>query len=67
MSTREETRRGSTAQSEYVIKPLAPLYAAAEPYVLPMFRVVTGLWLFPHGLPKIFGTAGTGEFLESVG
>ncbi len=68
MSTREETRRDSTAQSEYVIKPLAPVYAAAEPYVLPMFRVVTGLWLLPHGLPKIFGgAAGTGEFLESVG
>jgi putative oxidoreductase len=64
MSMRQDT----TDRSDVLIKPLAPVYAAAEPYVLPMFRVVTGLWLLPHGLPKIFGgAAGTGEFLESIG
>jgi putative oxidoreductase len=64
MSTRQDT----TTESNFVIKPLAPVYAAAEPYMLPLLRIVTGLWLLPHGLPKVFGgAAGTGEFLESVG
>lgn len=62
------TTRQDMTQDTTLIKPLAPVYAAAEPYTLPMLRIVAGLWLLPHGLPKIFGgAAGTGEFLESVG
>lgn len=62
------TREDATPQSNLVIKPLAPVYAAAEPYMLPMLRIVTGLWLLPHGWPKVTGgAAGTAEFLESVG
>jgi putative oxidoreductase len=62
MSMTEET-----TQSNLIIKPLAPVYAAAEPYVLPLLRVITGLWLLPHGIPKIGSFGGTAEFLGGLG
>lgn len=62
------TRQDSTQETpEPLIKPLAPVYAAAEPYALPLLRVVAGLWFLPHGLPKIGGFSGTAAFLADVG
>jgi putative oxidoreductase len=67
MSMREEARQETTPQSDLVIKPLAPVYAAAEPYVMALFRVITGLWLLPHAMPKIANPGGTADFLASIG
>ena len=67
MSTRADLRQESTPYSNLLIKPLAPVYAAAEPYALPLLRVVTGLWLLPHGIPKIGNFSGTAEFLAGLG
>lgn len=67
MSTRADMRQERTGQSDVLIKPLAPVYAAAEPYALPVLRVVTGLWLLPHGIPKIGNFGGTTEFLGGLG
>jgi len=67
MSMRPEMRQETTADSNFYIRPLAPVYAAAEPYVLPLLRVVTGLWLLPHGLPKIGNFGETAEFLAGLG
>ena len=63
MSTRQEM----TPDSDLMIKSLAPVYAATEPYALPLLRVVTGLWLLPHGIPKIGSFGGTAEFLGGLG
>jgi putative oxidoreductase len=63
MSMRQET----TPHSNLLIKPLASVYAATEPYVLPLLRIVTGLWLLPHGIPKIGNFGGTAEFLGGLG
>ena len=59
MSTRADLRQETTRRSDILIKPLAPVYAAAEPYALPVLRIVTGLWLLPHGIPKIGNFGGT--------
>ena len=67
MSMRQDARQDTTQRSTLLIKPLAPVYAATEPYALPLLRIVTGLWLLPHGIPKIGGFAGTAEFLGSIG
>ncbi|MFW6077704.1 MAG: DoxX family protein [Hyphomicrobiales bacterium] len=67
MSTRQEATQDTTPESSLLVKPLAPVYAAAEPYALPLLRVVTGLWFLPHGIPKIGGFAGTAEFLANTG
>ena len=67
MSTRHDLRQETTLRSNLLVKPLAPIYAAAEPYALPLLRVVTGLWLLPHGIPKIGNFAGTAEFLGGLG
>ena len=37
---------------------LANIYAAAEPYALPLLRAVLGLILIPHGCQKLFGWFG---------
>jgi putative oxidoreductase len=34
---------------------LSPIYAGLEPLTSPLLRVVTGLWLIPHGAHKLFG------------
>ena len=67
MSTRQETRQETTPDSNLMIKPLAPVYAATEPYALPLLRVVAGLWLLPHGIPKIGNFGGTAEFFGGLG
>ena len=67
MSTRLETRQETAPRSNLIIKQLAPLYAAAEPFGLPLLRIVTGLWLLPHGLPKMGNFGGTAEFLAGLG
>ena len=67
MSMRPGTRQETTPRSNLVVGQLAPVYAAAEPYALPLLRVVTGLWLLPHGLPKIGNFGGTAEFLGGLG
>jgi putative oxidoreductase len=63
MSTTEH----ATPQSNFVFQPLARVYAAADPYVLALFRVVTGLWLLPHAMPKIANPGGTAEFFAGLG
>ena len=67
MSMRQETRQETTPQPNLIIRQLAPLYAAAEPFGLPLLRIVTGLWLLPHGVPKIGNFSGTAEFLAGLG
>jgi putative oxidoreductase len=67
MSTRQDLRQETTPDSKYLVRPLAPIYAAAEPYALPILRIVTGLWLLPHGIPKIGNFGGTAEFLGGLG
>jgi putative oxidoreductase len=60
-------------RSELFIPALGGVYAALEPYSLPMLRFAAGLWFVPHGMQKLFGAfgggglAGTAGFLESVG
>ena len=34
---------------------LGPLYAGLEPLTWPVLRIMTGLWLIPHGAHKLFG------------
>lgn len=67
MTMRQDTRQDTSPQNRLLIKPMAPVYAAAEPYALPLLRIVTGLWFLPHGLPKIAGFGGTAEFLANTG
>lgn len=67
MSTTQDLRQETTPHPNLLVKPLAPVYAAAEPYALPVLRVVTGLWLLPHGIPKIGNVGGTAEFLGGLG
>jgi len=67
MSMGQDARQDTTPQSNLWIKPLAPVYAATEPYALPLLRIVTGLWLLPHGIPKIGNFAGTADFLANTG
>jgi putative oxidoreductase len=44
-----------------------------SPLAWPLIRVVTGLWLMPHGAQKLFGwfgghgLTGTGQFFDSIG
>ena len=67
MSMRQDTRQDTTPPARLLIKPMAPVYAAVEPYALPLLRIVTGLWFLPHGLPKVGGFSGTAEFLAGLG
>lgn len=55
------------SNTTYYIRPLGSLYGLLEPLTLPFLRVVTGLFLVPHGLAKFGSMAGTAEFLGSVG
>lgn len=41
-----------------IVPALAPLYDALEPLAIPLIRVVTGLFLMPHGAQKLFGWFG---------
>ncbi len=56
------------SDTTYIIRPLGAIYGLLEPLTLPFLRVVTGLWLVPHGWGKLMGgMGGTAEFLGSVG
>lgn len=67
MTMSSNLRQETTPDANLMFRPLAPVYAAAEPYALPLLRIVTGLWLLPHGVPKIGNFAGTAEFLGGLG
>ena len=57
-----------TQTSKLIIPGLGGLYAALEDWTLPLLRVMTGLWLVPHGWSKLSGgMPGTAEFFQSVG
>jgi putative oxidoreductase len=44
--------------SRYYIPSLANIYAALDPYMLPLLRVTLGLILLPHACQKLFGWFG---------
>ncbi|MDF1749752.1 MAG: DoxX family protein [Alphaproteobacteria bacterium] len=55
-------------------KPILPftksITTALMPYTDPLFRIITGALLMPHGYGKLFtpgALEGTGQFFESVG
>ena len=43
-----------------IIPAVGPLYEALTPLTIPLIRVVTGLFLMPHGAQKLFGLFGGG-------
>lgn len=57
----------------YFIPALGKLYAALDPFMMPLLRVVTGLFLVPHGAQKLFGwfggggIEGTAQFFSKMG
>jgi putative oxidoreductase len=52
----------------FFVPSLAPVYRGLEPLTLPLLRVVTGLWLVPHGWSKLSGgIEGTAGWLASEG
>ena len=54
--------------SKLIIPGLGGIYAAFEEWTLPLLRIVTGLWLIPHGWGKLSGgMQGTADFLQGVG
>lgn len=69
----QATYPSDRAEERLIIPALGGVYAAAEPYALPLLRFCVGLWFVPHGMQKLFGAfggggiAGTAGFLESVG
>ena len=46
------------ADKRLFIPALGGIYAACEPYALPLLRAVLGLILIPHGCQKLFGMFG---------
>jgi uncharacterized membrane protein len=46
------------SDTTYIIRPLGAIYGLLEPLTLPFLRVVTGLWLVPHGWGKLLGGLG---------
>lgn len=69
----ETTYSTERAHSRLFIPALGGVYAALEPYSLPLLRVAAGLWFVPHGMQKLFGAfggggiSGTAGFLGNVG
>jgi putative oxidoreductase len=58
--------------SRLYIPALGGIYESLSPYMEPLLRIVAGLLLIPHGLPKVGligsgGIAGAAQFLEKVG
>ncbi len=43
------------SQPKLILPFLGPLYDALEPLTWPVLRIMTGLWLIPHGAHKLFG------------
>ena len=57
-----------TQTSKLIIPGLGGLYATLEEWTLPLLRIVTGLWLVPHGWGKLAGgMQGTADFFQSAG
>lgn len=50
-----------------LIPRLAPLYRALGPWTNLLVRLVAGLSLVPHGLPKLANPAGAAAFFEQSG
>ena len=48
--------------SRHHIPACARLYAALDPYMLPLLRIGLGVILFPHGAQKFFGWFGGAGF-----
>ena len=63
----------TTKSNRLYVPALGPLYAALDPFMLPMLRVMLGLILIPHGCQKAFGWFGGAGFarftqiFESIG
>lgn len=43
------------SQPKLLIPALNPIYTALNPLLDPLLRIITGLWLIPHGAQKLFG------------
>ena len=56
-----------TAASRLYIPALGGVYGALSPYTETLIRIVAGLFLVPHGLPKLMNPAGSGVFLAESG
>jgi putative oxidoreductase len=52
----------ATESSRYYIPSAARIYAALDPYMLPLLRITLGVILIPHGLQKFFGWFGGAGF-----
>lgn len=50
-----------------ILPALAPVYSGLGPYMEPLLRVVTGLWLIPHGWPKLMNLGNTAESFSGMG
>jgi putative oxidoreductase len=48
----------SSSSSPYYIPALGRIYAALDPYMLPLLRIALGAILIPHGCQKFFGWFG---------
>ena len=62
----------TSAPPRRLIPALSPLYDGLADYAYPLIRIVTGLWLMPHGAQKLFGAFGgnpavTAQFFGKVG
>lgn len=56
----------TNTETTLVIPGLKPLYVALDDVAMTAFRIVTGLFLVPHGAQKLFGMFG-GYGLEATG
>lgn len=52
--------------SRYYVPACGKLYAALDPYALPLLRVVLGMILIPHGCQKLFGWFGGAGFARFI-
>ncbi len=50
-----------------IIPALGPIYDLFAPYSVPFIRLVTGLFLMPHGAQKLFGWFGGGGLEGTAG
>jgi putative oxidoreductase len=52
----------SSSSSRYYVPALSAVYAALEPFMLPLLRITLGVILIPHGCQKLFGWFGGAGF-----
>jgi putative oxidoreductase len=52
----------SSSSSRYYVPALSSVYAALEPFMLPLLRITLGVILIPHGCQKLFGWFGGAGF-----